>query len=258
MEGTVVWLTGIPGSGKTTIANKVKELLEGTHSVELLDGDAFRQTVSKDLGYTAKDREENVRRVIFRAKSLSSEGATVLVSFTSPSAALREFARTEIPNFIEVFVKASVEECIKRDPKGLYKKALAGEIKNFVPLDIPYEEPKNPDLTLDTEKFDTKECAQMVLDAIKNQARKTTAPKIASSPQSRAGSASKKFLVASAILCILGGIFLYYDLDIVPPAGQWNFSEAFYVGIGFLVGSISTVILFGLQRSSMVVSKTRS
>ena len=126
----VIWLTGIPTSGKTTISIILRDYYEKKNlPVDILDGDELRKTLSKDLGFSPEDRKEHNRRVIIIAKLLSKNGITTIVPLISPYLETRELARKEIPNFIEVYVKASVETCAKRDPKGLYKKAKAGEIQ---------------------------------------------------------------------------------------------------------------------------------
>lgn len=152
MQAPIIWLTGIPASGKTTIALELKKFYEKKGlAVDTLDGDEIRKTLSKDLGFSPEDRKEHNRRVIFVAKILAKNGVTTIIPLISPYRETREYARKEIPNFVEVWVKASVDECKKRDPKGLYTKALAGEIKNLTGLQAPYEEPLNPELVLDTE-----------------------------------------------------------------------------------------------------------
>lgn len=154
-KGFVVWLTGLPGSGKTTIAMGVmQKLRERGYRVELLDGDWVRKTISVGAGFTREERRQHLLRVAWISRLLARNGVIVLCSFVSPYIEVREEIRKiieeEVP-FIEVYVKCSVEECIKRDPKGLYKKALKGEIKHMTGLDDPYEPPKNPALTIDTE-----------------------------------------------------------------------------------------------------------
>ncbi len=152
MHAPVIWLTGIPASGKTTIALELKKFYEKKGlAADILDGDEIRKTLSKDLGFSPEDRKEHNRRVIFVAKILAKNGVTTIIPLISPYRETRDYARKEIPEFVEVWIKASVDECKKRDPKGLYKKALAGEIKNLTGLQAPYEEPQNPELVLDTE-----------------------------------------------------------------------------------------------------------
>ena len=168
MSAIVVWMTGIPGSGKTTLAMLLKNYyLQNKIPVDILDGDELRKTLSSDLGFSEKDRKEHNRRVIFIAKLLSKNGVTVIVPLISPYRETRENARKEIPNFVEIYVKASVDECKRRDPKGLYKKALAGEITNLTGLQAPYEEPQNPELILDTESNSPQECLQIILSSLK-------------------------------------------------------------------------------------------
>ena len=163
MNAPVIWITGIPASGKTTIANLLKTYLQTKNiPVDMLDGDEIRATLSKDLGFSEQDRKEHNRRIIFIAKLLAKNGITTIIPLISPYRETRELARKEIPNFVEVYVKASVDTCIKRDPKGLYKKAQAGQITNLTGLQSPYEEPKNPELVLDTEKNTPEQCLKII------------------------------------------------------------------------------------------------
>lgn len=167
----VIWMTGLSGAGKTTIsrllATKLKEL---GFKVELLDGDAIREELSSDLGFTKEDRREQIRRVVYLCKLLSRNGIISIVSVISPYRDLRSYAREQIGNkdrrFIEVYVKCSIDGCIKRDPKGLYKKALSGEIKNFTGLHDPYEEPLNPEVTVNTEYEKVEECVNKIISAL--------------------------------------------------------------------------------------------
>lgn len=150
-KGLTVWFTGLSAAGKTTIAKAVEiKLKERGIKVERLDGDTVRQSLTKDLGFSKEDRDKNIARVSFVAKLLTRNNVIVLCSFISPYQAERDNARETIGSFIEVYVKASVEECTKRDPKGLYQKALAGEIENFTGVSDPYEEPENADLVCNT------------------------------------------------------------------------------------------------------------
>lgn len=168
MDAAVIWITGIPASGKSTIANLLKDYYQKNNlPADILDGDELRKTLSADLGFSENDRKEHNRRVIFVAKLLAKNGVTVIVPLISPYRETRDLARKEFKNFFEVWVKASVDTCIKRDPKGLYKKALAGEITNLTGLQAPYEEPKNPELILDTEKNTPQECLQMIVLRLK-------------------------------------------------------------------------------------------
>jgi len=167
----VIWLTGLSASGKTTIALQLAtKLREHDFKVELLDGDAIRNELSADLGFSRQDRREQIRRVVYLCKLLSKNGITCLVSVISPYRDLRNLAREEIRKvspFIEVFVKCSLESCIKRDPKGLYKKALSGEISNFTGLQDPYEEPLSPDVMVNTDSETVEECVDKIISAVK-------------------------------------------------------------------------------------------
>ena len=163
----VVWLTGLPGSGKTTIANNlVKKLKESGLKVELFDGDEVRRQLSPDLGFTKKDRELHARRVVYLSKILARNGVASIVSLISPYREFREFARHEIGNFVEVYVKASLDTCMKRDPKGLYKKALNGEITDLTGLQDVYEEPLNPEVLVETEKESVDASTQKILNEL--------------------------------------------------------------------------------------------
>ena len=151
-QGFVIWLTGLPGSGKTTIAQKLlKELKQRNLKVELFDGDEVRRNLSKGLGFSKEDRDTHNKRIIYVCKLLTRNSVNAIVSLISPYRSTRAYARQNLPKFVETYLKCSIEECIKRDPKGLYKKALAGEITNMTGIQDPYEEPQNPELTLDTE-----------------------------------------------------------------------------------------------------------
>lgn len=153
----VLWFTGLSGSGKSTIANTLEKLLhaKGKHTY-MLDGDNVRHGLTRDLGFTAEDRVENIRRVAEVARLMADAGLIVLVSFIAPFRSERRLAREMLTDgeFIEIFVDTPLEECIRRDPKGLYKRALSGEIKNFTGLDSPYELPENPEIHLRTLKSD--------------------------------------------------------------------------------------------------------
>lgn len=168
-EGLVVWFTGLSGSGKSTIAAEVeKELFEKGFATYLLDGDNIRHGLNGDLGFSVEDRDENLRRIAEVAALFKDAGLVTLVSFISPFNKSRQFARDRVgtDNFIEVYVKADVETCSKRDPKGLYEKAKKGIIKEFTGISSPYEEPETPDIIIDTSNLSVKECAEDVLDKI--------------------------------------------------------------------------------------------
>ena len=148
----VIWLTGLPSSGKTTISHMLKlKLKQNGLNIEQLDGDVVRKELSPDLGFTKHDRDIHARRVVYLCKLLCRNGVPSIVSLISPYRDFRSFARSEIGNFIEVYVKCSLSTCIKRDVKGLYKKALNGEINDLTGLQDPYEEPLHPEITVDTE-----------------------------------------------------------------------------------------------------------
>jgi adenylylsulfate kinase len=166
-RGAVLWFTGLSACGKSTIANTVDHLLhsQGKHTY-LLDGDNIRQGLNKNLGFSAEDRAENIRRIGEVAKLFSDAGIITSTAFISPYRADRDAVRALLPEgeFVEIFVKASLETCEARDPKGLYKKARAGEIKGFTGIDDPYEEPEKPELVLDSDAKGIDELAQEVVD----------------------------------------------------------------------------------------------
>ncbi len=153
-DGFVVWLTGWSGSGKSTIAFELKSKLQerGVPYVQILDGDLVRQNLTRDLGFSREDRNENIQRVSFVAGLLSKNGVAVIASFISPYREARREARRKCHNFIEVYVKCSKEELIKRDVKGLYARALNGEISNFTGINDPYEEPPAPEMVVETDR----------------------------------------------------------------------------------------------------------
>jgi len=163
-KGFVLWVTGLPQSGKTTVADGVYNILkERKFKIERLDGDIVRKHLSKDLGFSKEDREENIKRVGFVSKLLSKNGVGVIASFISPYIEIRKRLRDELPNFIEVFTNAPLEVCEKRDTKGLYKKARLGEIKNFTGISDPYEPPKNPEIELNTDSLLPNECVKKII-----------------------------------------------------------------------------------------------
>ena len=175
-KACVLWLTGLSGAGKSTTANAVEQRLHalGRHSY-ILDGDNLRHGLTKDLGFTTVDRVENVRRIAEVAKLFVDAGLIVLVSVISPFRDGREMARRmmEEGEFIEVFVDAPLEVCERRDPKGLYRKARAGEIKNFTGIDSPYEPPESPDLVLKTAERSVDELADEVIAYLRSRVDQT-------------------------------------------------------------------------------------
>ncbi len=151
MNGFTVWFTGLPSSGKSTLAKVLRDEIEKKNRhVEILDGDEVRLRLSKGLGFSKEDRDENIRRISYVAKIITRCGAVALTCAISPYKSIRQEAREEIQDFIEVFVDCELEQCIKRDLKGLYKKALSGEIKNFTGISDPYEKPDSPEIIVNT------------------------------------------------------------------------------------------------------------
>lgn len=167
-KGFTLWFTGLSGSGKSVIADTVaEELKKMGMKVERLDGDIVRKSLTKDLGFTEEDRNMNIERVTFVAKLLTRNGVAVLCSFISPYNKIRAYSRKEIGDYILVYVKCSLEVCELRDPKGMYKKARAGEIKNFTGIDHPFEEPNNLDIIIETDKQTIEECKNTILISLK-------------------------------------------------------------------------------------------
>jgi adenylylsulfate kinase len=164
-----LWFTGLSGSGKSTIAVRVHEELErrGTE-VEYIDGDALRE-VFPGTGFTREEREEHLRRTGYMASRLAAHGVTVVASFVSPYRASRDFIRKLCPGFAEIFVSTPLEECERRDVKGLYSRARRGEIRNFTGIDDPYEVPEHPELTLDTRVMTVEQSVATVLDRFGGQ-----------------------------------------------------------------------------------------
>ena len=165
----VLWFTGLSGSGKSTIAVRVhQELVRRGVDVEYLDGDALRE-VFPSTGFTREEREEHLRRTGYMAGRLAAHGVTVVASFVSPYRDSRAFIRRHCPEFVEIFVSTSLEECERRDVKGLYARARRGEIRNFTGIDDPYEPPEDPELTLDTRVLSVDECVARVLQRVGGQ-----------------------------------------------------------------------------------------
>ncbi|NEQ31028.1 MAG: adenylyl-sulfate kinase [Leptolyngbya sp. SIO4C5] len=163
-RGVTVWFTGLSGSGKSTIARALEqELRARSCKLEVLDGDIVRTNLTKGLGFSKEDRDENIRRIGFVSHLLTRNGVIVLVSAISPYQAVREEVRDRIEDFVEIYVNAPVEVCEERDVKGLYKKARAGEIKGFTGIDDPYEAPTNPEVECRTDKESLEESVNKVL-----------------------------------------------------------------------------------------------
>jgi adenylylsulfate kinase len=164
-RGFVLWLTGLPGAGKTTLAYGVMNRLKAMGKrVEVLDGDEIRKGLSRDLGFSKEDREKHNERVIYVAKLLSRNGVATVVPLISPYREVREKARKETGNFVEVYVRCPLDVLIQRDPKGLYRKALAGEITNLTGIQDPYEEPVSPEIIVDTDKLSIEESINIIVN----------------------------------------------------------------------------------------------
>jgi adenylyl-sulfate kinase len=162
--GFVLWLTGLSGAGKSTVAAKLGPVLaERGHRVELLDGDEVRTNLCQGLGFSRADRDANIARIGYVAAKLSKHGVAVLVAAISPYRQARDRVRASVDRFVEVHVAAPVSTCAERDPKGLYAKALAGEIKNFTGVSDPYEPPLDPEIVLHTESESVDDSAHQIL-----------------------------------------------------------------------------------------------
>ncbi|WP_435577573.1 adenylyl-sulfate kinase [Gilvibacter sp.] len=168
-KGFLIWFTGLSGSGKSTVANAVEEALynQGVHTYTL-DGDNIRKGINSDLTFAPEDRTENIRRIAEIANLFVDAGTVVLAAFVSPYKKDREMVKSVVKdfNFVEVFVDTPIEECERRDVKGLYAKARQGLIKDFTGVNAPYEAPENPDLRIDTTLTDINESAALVLQAV--------------------------------------------------------------------------------------------
>jgi adenylylsulfate kinase len=171
-RGFVVWLTGLPSSGKTTIARRLEKYLRGRgFKVELLDGDEVRKWLSPEAGFSREDRERHLRRVAYVSKLLARNGVAVIASFVSPYRNVRDEARRMVESeglkFVEVYVKCSLEECMRRDSKGLYEKALRGEVRDMTGVQDVYEEPSNPEVLVDSERQDPDRCVEEIAGKLK-------------------------------------------------------------------------------------------
>ena len=163
-RGVTIWFTGLSGSGKTTISQAIEAKLRAAGAkLEVLDGDIVRTNLTKGLGFSKEDRDENVRRIGFVSHLLTRNGVIVMVSAISPYRAVRDQVRQRIGDFVEVYASAPVEVCEQRDVKGLYKKARSGEIKNFTGISDPYEEPLNPEVVCETDKETLDESVNKVI-----------------------------------------------------------------------------------------------
>jgi len=171
-KGVVLWFTGLPSSGKSTVANEVAYALHKMgRFAYVLDGDNIRHGLNKDLGFSPEDREENIRRISEVATLFADSGALAITAFVSPYRKDRDFCRQLNPEgrFVEILVKASLDACEARDPKGMYKKARAGEIKEFTGISAPYEEPLNAEIVLDTDRQTIEEETAVVIEYLQNR-----------------------------------------------------------------------------------------
>ena len=168
-NGRVIWFTGLSGSGKTTLAASLeKELFFRRFFCQVLDGDNIRSGINNNLGFNDEDRIENIRRIAEVSKLMVNTGIITICSFISPTNDIRELARNIIGanDFIEVYLSTPLEECERRDTKGLYKRARAGEIKEFTGISAPFDKPEDPDIELDTSKLSIRECVNKIFDTI--------------------------------------------------------------------------------------------
>ncbi|PLV34284.1 putative adenylyl-sulfate kinase [Bacillus subtilis subsp. subtilis] len=171
-KSSILWLTGLSGSGKSTIANAAaRELFEQGYQVIVLDGDNIRHGLNKDLGFSDEDRKENIRRIGEVAKLFVQQGTIVITAFISPFREDRQQVRelVEAGEFNEVYIKCGLDICEQRDPKGLYKKARNGEIPFFTGIDSPYEEPEAPELVLDSGQHDREACKNQLIEFVKQK-----------------------------------------------------------------------------------------
>ena len=165
--GFVLWMTGLSGAGKTTLAVALEEKLKARGlRIERLDGDIVREGLTRDLGFSKEDRDKNIERVTFVAKLLSRNGVGVICSFISPYQATSDAVRSDVTNFVECYVEVTLDEVVKRDVKGLYKKALAGEIPNFTGVSDPYEPPLNPEIVVKTHEQTEAESLQVIINGL--------------------------------------------------------------------------------------------
>jgi len=172
-QPAVIWFTGLPGSGKTTLGNAVaKALKERGATVERLDGDMIRD-IFPGTGFSPEDRDRHIRRVGYLAGRLEAYGVAVVASFISPYRESRRFARSQCRRFIEVYLSTPLEVCEKRDPNGLYSRARKGEIPHFTGVNDPYEAPEHPEIRIDTSDMDVSECVSLILSYLDNTAGKT-------------------------------------------------------------------------------------
>ena len=221
-EPCILWLTGLPAAGKSTVADRVEQKLQaaGRHTY-LLDGDNVRHGLSRDLGFTDRDRVENVRRVAEVAKLMADAGLIVIVSFISPFRSEREMARAlmEEGEFFEIFVDAPIEVCEARDPKGLYAKARRGELANFTGIDSPYEPPEKPDLRIDTTELSPDEAADAVVGLLRAHRSRLPGVPVQAFPQGLRGQDRDRGRASQ------GEQFGVAGNDRVGPGGEREFEQ---------------------------------
>ncbi len=168
LPGFTIWFTGLPCSGKSTISEILAETIRAERGmVEILDGDVIRTNLSKGLGFSREDRETNLKRIAFVCTLLTRNGVPNVAAAISPFQNVREYARESIGRYVEVYTRCSLEACIERDVKGMYKKALAGEIKGFTGVDDPFDEPENPEVICDTDRETPAESAAKIIQHLR-------------------------------------------------------------------------------------------
>ncbi len=166
-KGIVIWFTGLPCSGKTTLSKEIEKYFQNRDlPIQRLDGDVVRKTISEDLGFSKKDRDINIKRMAYLAQMLSGHGINVVSAFVSPYQTMRNFARALQEDFVEVYVKCEKEKCIERDVKGMYARAEKGEIKDFTGVQDPFEEPCDPEVTVNTKNETVEESVQKIINYI--------------------------------------------------------------------------------------------
>jgi len=168
-KGLVIWFTGLPCSGKTTLSKEIEKYFQDKNlPIQRLDGDVVRETISNDLGFSKDDRDKNIERMSYIAQMLANNGVNVVSAFVSPYQQMRDFTRTLCDDFVEVYVKCDIDECIERDVKGMYAKAASGEIKDFTGVQDPFEVPNNPEIILDTQNKSIEENVQEIISYIED------------------------------------------------------------------------------------------
>lgn len=186
-KGFTIWFTGLPCSGKSTLAQLLQPELERRgHTVDILDGDVVRTHLTRGLGFSREDRDENIRRIGFVCMLISRHGGIAIAAAISPYRNIRDEVRATIENFVEVYVDAPLEECIRRDVKGMYTKAMAGELPDFTGVSAPYEPPHKPEVTLHTEKESAQQSAGRILGKLEQLGLIEPAQEPAYSPEEAA------------------------------------------------------------------------